>query len=462
MFLCMFVLIFYEYLYIMKYDIVIIGGGIGGLYCAYKLLKGGFSGSLVVLEKEKKLGGRVHTYTDKHMMVEAGAGRFHNGHVRVIELIRELGLSRKVLPLVGTAVFAPSDGRGVVMNSVLDAPGAWPVLDGALDVALGAQNIPSSGLISRVIVASQLRSADYLRSVSFLDYAKTVLTAEEVEFVLATFGYYSELVIMNAYDSIALMGELGPGNQFFWLKGGLSQIISELAGNIEKMGGVIRLGKSVDKVEYVGGEFVVSCAENAKTRVILGKQCICALPKQVMEKISFVGVGSRAWKARMRKELVCAPLCRIYAKFAKGDVWFRGLPKMTTNNPLRMIIPISEKDGVIMISYSDNVFADFWHKLEQKAGISGVIDMLRRLIMLSCGVVMPKPVAVRVFYWGCGVGYWGVGSDSSRFFEEMMCLAGDDVPLFLCGEHYSMSHQQWMEGALETAEKVVRKIEMLL
>jgi protoporphyrinogen oxidase len=74
-------------IYIMKYDIVIIGGGIGGLYCAYRLLQGGFRGSLVVLEKETKLGGRVYTYSDKYMSVEAGAGRFHDGHVRVIELI---------------------------------------------------------------------------------------------------------------------------------------------------------------------------------------------------------------------------------------------------------------------------------------------------------------------------------------------------------------------------------------
>jgi len=443
-------------IYIMKYDIVIIGGGIGGLYCAYQLLQGGFRGSLVVLEKETKLGGRVHTYADKYMMVEAGAGRFHDGHVRVIELIRELGLGRSMVPIRSNAVFAPSDGRGVVMNSVLDAPGAWPIVDSALDVGLGAQNIPSAGLLSRVIVASKLRSAEYLRGISFVDYAKTVLTMEEVDFVLATFGYYSELVIMNAYDAIALMGELGPGNQFFMLRGGLSQIIERLSVKIEQMGGVIRLGKTVNKVEYAGGEFAIWCAENK--RFLGGKQCICALPKQVMEKISFVGLGCRAWKARLRRELVCAPLCRIYAKFAKGDVWFRGLPKMTTNNALRMIIPISEKDGVIMISYSDNLFADFWHKLEQTSGISGVIEMLRRLIQLSCGVSMPTPVAVRVFYWGCGVGYWGVGSDSSRFFGEMMCPAGGDVPLFLCGEHYSMSHQQWMEGALETAEQVVRKI----
>jgi hypothetical protein len=33
-----------------------------------------------------------------------------------------------------------------------------------------------------------------------------------------------------------------------------------------------------------------------------------------------------------------------------------------------------------------------------------------------------------------------------------------DVPIYLCGEHYSEKSQQWMEGALETAHRVVEKI----
>jgi hypothetical protein len=35
---------------------------------------------------------------------------------------------------------------------------------------------------------------------------------------------------------------------------------------------------------------------------------------------------------------------------------------------------------------------------------------------------------------------------------------GDDVPCYLCGEAYS-TYQNWVEGALQTAERVVRKLE---
>ena len=42
-----------------KYDIVIVGGGISGLFLAYKLVNTKLN--ILVLEKESKFGGRVHT-----------------------------------------------------------------------------------------------------------------------------------------------------------------------------------------------------------------------------------------------------------------------------------------------------------------------------------------------------------------------------------------------------------------
>ena len=72
----------------MIYDYIVLGGGISGLYCAYLLLKKTPRASILILEKERVLGGRVHTYTDKYMSVEAGAGRFNMAHVLLIELIK--------------------------------------------------------------------------------------------------------------------------------------------------------------------------------------------------------------------------------------------------------------------------------------------------------------------------------------------------------------------------------------
>jgi monoamine oxidase len=64
------------------------------------------------------------------------------------------------------------------------------------------------------------------------------------------------------------------------------------------------------------------------------------------------------------------------------------------------------------------------------------------------------PISTKVFHWKCGVGYWGVGADSDAIAAAVQQpIPG--VPLYLCGEHYSAKNQQWMEGALETAEEVV-------
>jgi hypothetical protein len=60
---------------------------------------------------------------------------------------------------------------------------------------------------------------------------------------------------------------------------------------------------------------------------------------------------------------------------------------------------------------------------------------------------------INMFYWPNGVGYWGVGADSQKLEKEI--LHPFAIPFYVCGENFSASHQQWMEGALETSDKVV-------
>ena len=70
---------------------------------------------------------------------------------------------------------------------------------------------------------------------------------------------------------------------------------------------------------------------------------------------------------------------------------------------------------------------------------------------------IPKPINTHVCYWDCGVGYWGLGADSavtSHAIIKPFC----DFSFYVCGEHFSESFQQWMEGALETSEKVIDDI----
>ena len=55
----------------MKINNLIIGGGITGLYLAYK----SNINNTVIVEKSYRLGGRIHTYDKQNMKYDTSAGR---------------------------------------------------------------------------------------------------------------------------------------------------------------------------------------------------------------------------------------------------------------------------------------------------------------------------------------------------------------------------------------------------
>jgi monoamine oxidase len=157
------------------------------------------------------------------------------------------------------------------------------------------------------------------------------------------------------------------------------------------------------------------------------------------------------------KQIACGSLCRIYSQFPKDklsslDVLYE--KKYTINNDLRMIIPIDRKTGVVMISYTDNRFADEWHALEKEESIEAVDAKIAGLVRDTLDITLPKPIKTKVFYWPCGVGYWKVGANSLAVSKRIIQpFSGEKV--YVCGEHYSEKNQQWIEGALETSERML-------
>ena len=148
----------------------------------------------------------------------------------------------------------------------------------------------------------------------------------------------------------------------------------------------------------------------------------------------------------------------IYSKFNDKDkAWIKNLPKFTTNNNLRMVIPINPAKGTIMISYTDNKYADYWNHLYKTKGIEKVNEKIAENIKESTNITIPKPVETMVYYWSCGVGYWGIGADSYKISQKII-KPFEKEEVYICGEHYSEKNQQWIEGALETSISVLKKI----
>jgi monoamine oxidase len=467
------------------YDIIIIGGGIAGMYSLYQLHKRSPTLKVLLIEKESYLGGRVLTYKDKFMTVEEGAGRISGSQPHIMALIKELGLNSKLLKIESTAVFSPADGTSSIESSMGDAPKQKsnfvvdpsedvtgrvplkifkginvlePIYENLLDIGFGPKTLPNVGLILKLVIASKTYSKKTLQKQTLESFANKILTKEQVEYIKRSFGYYSELVIMNAYDAIKLLNELGPNNQFYSLEGGLSQILEKMEEKVSKNSNIkILKGKEVINIIHnpqKDDNFEIH-VEN-RTNPFHSKKCVCALPKPALLKFRIFN----PIKTVLNK-VECGTLCRIYSKFdpnPQGKIWFKDLPKMTTDNELRMIIPYDTKKGIIMISYSDNKYADFWKKIYDKKGMNEVNKVLQEKIEESTGIKIPIPHDTHLFYWGCGVGYWGVGADSAEVSKKMI-QPFPNMEMYVCGENYSENGQQWIEGALETSKTVVYKIQ---
>ena len=147
---------------------------------------------------------------------------------------------------------------------------------------------------------------------------------------------------------------------------------------------------------------------------VMCKRLILALPQKPLVKLDSFKKCPRIMK--YLRSVKSHPLCRVYAIFPKniyGKMWFENLPKITTDNVLQYIIPINYKKGLIMISYSDNLY-DFWKNVtKDDLLIKVVMDNLNRLFP---DVNIPEPTYIRSHYWseGCHFSKPGIDSVSVR------------------------------------------------
>ncbi|MCA9018450.1 MAG: protoporphyrinogen oxidase [Planctomycetaceae bacterium] len=83
-------------------DTAVIGGGISGLSCAYRLKQLADQHNTVldvkIFEASERFGGIIRTMRHEDCLLEAGPDAFLSAKPAAISLIRELGLEKSVIP----------------------------------------------------------------------------------------------------------------------------------------------------------------------------------------------------------------------------------------------------------------------------------------------------------------------------------------------------------------------------
>lgn len=407
----------------MNQDTIIFGCGLAGLNTALKLSRK--DKNILVFEKEKYLGGRVKTIYGKSFQYESGCARYNDNHKNLIKLIKKYKLN---------SIKIPSSWKNINFNNKNKSDYE--------DV---------NKLITDLIkLSSKIPKKDLLKHTTY-SLCEKLMGKDNADFLGTNHPYYSEIFITNAYDSIeSLKLDLREDKQFYILQEGLSKLTDCMAQEVENnLGRKIKSNHELISFTKVNEYFVCS-VRYLKTGII--KNYICKNLILAMDSCSLKKIRYLKKYNYLLNSVSCLPLFRIYQKYplnSKGNVWFKDLGKIVTNSKIRYIIPIDKNNGIVMISYTDGKYSNYWKKHLDKGTLEETIE--NELNKLFPDIKIPKVKWTKNYYWKSGACYWKPNYDSDKVHKEVSNLEDN---LYICGSNYS-KRQAWMEGALESSNYVL-------
>jgi protoporphyrinogen oxidase len=410
----------------MKY--VIVGGGISGLYTALTLvdIHKINPSQIVVYEKSYRWGRRVHTLEKDGIKYESGASRLTKNHKLLFELIQRYNLTDKLIQISNK-----TQNRQILNEKVMIPTHLEPYFEKLYNIRHDRET-----LIGKTLY----------------DVSTEMFGIEIATLLKSAYGYDDDFKTVGAYDNIKL-ARLMNDDIYYVMNGGLGQIIDHMVNELVAKGVTLKLHtKCVGWQNDENGDTIVSLTDfKGLYETVRCEKIILALDK---------------WGLLLFKELEpiynlldsvsIIPLTRIYARFPidknTGFAWFHGIPKTTTNLPLRMFIPIDETNGFCMISYSDGYHASQWQHDSMTSDLDNIVMKYIRQLFPEKNI--PDALWIQKLHWANGVHGWRPLINSDLVYNQ---IQNPFRNVYICGEAFSR-WQGWIEGALETALEVSNKI----
>lgn len=425
----------------LEYDIIIVGGGISGLYMAHKCVQDGYN--VLLLEKENRLGGRIETKynkgPDKNLQYDCGPARISSHHHRSLKLIKYFKLQTGEIQPFRKHRHINTDGSVILEKD------------------------KSSAYIKEIIDevnSNKEYNIGYLQSITFNTLCNKILGHNDSLKLEHMFGYDAEFKYCNAYDAIEMFKrDFQEVGTYFNLKDGLESLINALINDIEE-----KALKNKVKIKFLKNQKIlkfhfkkVATIKTKNGEIYEGKKLIWAIPKKALEEID-------GWTPNQRKlfnTVQPISLHRIFCQFPydkKTSIsWLTNVDRTTTNNAIRQFIPIGTNKGFAQVSYSDSYYADYWKHYLDKGKVH-----LSQELLTNLRIVFPEisnivnPTFIDSAYWPEGVHMWQPGVNSININKRIQHIGEEmKVPMYIIGEAYSM-HQCWIEGALQTVDEVYK------
>ena len=439
-----------------NYDIVIIGGGIAGIYSMYNLKKKYPKLKVLLLEKEDRFGGRIYTYRKKidniDYIMDLGAGRIGFHHKLMVNLIDELKLTKYIVPITNTKNYIEYNKK---TKQSIDKSELKEKYEDLLYKFLHN---------SKIINLSKIFLQKFYLNELLNKFIPKIIPKSIYNFIENSFEYKNKLFYLNAYNAINYFKyDYNSTSKFFILKTGYDSIIDNMLNKISPNKNYkLKKNSYVNDIFYNNetSKYDIFYNFNNENYRISCKHLICALPK--CDLIKFNILSDYKKELNTINEISKVRIFEIYNKTKINNeekIWFENIPKTSTNDNLEFIIPIDPKSGLIMSSYNENLSTqkNYWHELFKKSE-NLLKKKLHEHLCLIFNKEIPESKYIKLYYWKHGVACWKKKVDSNYVSQKILNLMPN---FYICGENYSQ-YQAWCEGSLETSEEVINKISCIL
>jgi monoamine oxidase len=447
--------------------VAIVGAGLAGLTCAYRLRQAGVIAT--VYEGNTRLGGRcwsIRGAFNEGQIAEHGGELIDQAHKETRNLAQELGLVLDNLLAAeqnGTEPFYYFGGRRQTFAETTDAvKQVWQVMHADLSAA----GYPTT-------YDSFTAAGSELDHMSILDWINTRVPGGHASplgqllDVAYNIEYGAEIAEQSALNLLYLLGFsgqgqfriFGPSNEKYHVRGGNDQIVSRLAqavdGQVETDAALAAIVRNSD------GRYTLTFGSGRSTRTVTAEQVVLALPFSKLREVDWQGAGFVAPKTLAIQEYLVGANAKLHLQF--NDRHWRGL-------------------GNNGDTYADTGYQDTWEVTRAQGGAAGVlVDYTGGPTTRSLSGAAPGQLAQRFLdqiepvlpglgrkwngkvtfdYWPSSpwikgaYSYWRVGQ-YTRFAGSEFQRSGN---CHFCGEHTSIDSQGYLNGAVETGQRAAADV----
>ncbi|GAA3889914.1 hypothetical protein GCM10022381_34850 [Leifsonia kafniensis] len=446
------------------YDAIIIGGGAAGLAAANELL----DKKVLLLERDSRLGGRLHSYSEGDYWMNLGAHLFPGPDSYMGKLVTSLGLETIAIP--GSKFAITFNGKVFTKNRVESYPLTLPMtLRERVSFAIiglkmlktvadwrSTQN-PNSGSHSS---ERSKKTTNRLAKTRFRDLLGTPSPRVDAIFSTAARRASAELNEQSAGTGAALFGGVWAGKKSslaYNLNGGSAKLAEALA---KRLGERVRLNTAVTAVYESDSLVVVEAHHHGKRVSFRARQVIVAtsadiaariatgLPTEVLSCLSNVSYGAFVSMGVITSESGPQPIDPIYA-ITSPDCSFDMM--FNHANPLRT--EGSRADGGSLMVYSGGDLARTLLMSSDEAITELFVNDILKLYPQLTG----KIAKTRVQRWPIGLPFNRPGF--SLHSVRQYCESGTNS-IDLCGDYFGdLGNMEFAaRSGIEAARRALARI----